>query len=93
MRSIRVRKQNSDFMVAAIHAHQNYFSYQAFSHDNSTPDFLIEAIAAPARAILIAIRRASSFVKHLRLPSLIFVVAGVEVGPDRWRRGRHNPAW
>jgi poly-gamma-glutamate capsule biosynthesis protein CapA/YwtB (metallophosphatase superfamily) len=42
MRSIRVGKQNSDFTVAAIHAHQNSFSYQAYSHDNSTPDFLIE---------------------------------------------------
>ena len=42
MRSIRVGKQNSDFMVVAIHAHQNSFSYQAYSHDNSTPDFLIE---------------------------------------------------
>jgi poly-gamma-glutamate capsule biosynthesis protein CapA/YwtB (metallophosphatase superfamily) len=29
-------------MVVAIHAHQNSFSYQAYSHDNSTPDFLIE---------------------------------------------------
>src|SRR6266566_1064690 len=42
MRSIRVGKQNSDFMVVAIHCHQNTFSYQAYSHDNSTPDFLIE---------------------------------------------------
>ena len=42
MRSIRVGKQNADFMVVAIHAHQNSFSYQAYSHDNSTPDFLIE---------------------------------------------------
>jgi poly-gamma-glutamate synthesis protein (capsule biosynthesis protein) len=42
MRSIRAGKQNSDFLVVAIHAHQNSFSYQAYSHDNSTPDFLIE---------------------------------------------------
>jgi hypothetical protein len=42
MRSIRVGKQDSDFMVVAIHCHQNSFSYQAYSHDNSTPDFLIE---------------------------------------------------
>jgi poly-gamma-glutamate synthesis protein (capsule biosynthesis protein) len=42
MRSIRIGKQNSDFMIVAIHAHQNSFSYQAYSHDNSTPDFLIE---------------------------------------------------
>src|SRR5712691_11174267 len=42
MRSIRVGKQKSDFMVVAIHSHQNSFSYQAYSHDNSTPDFLIE---------------------------------------------------
>ena len=31
-----------DFLVVAIHCHQNSFSYQAYSHDNSTPDFLIE---------------------------------------------------
>jgi poly-gamma-glutamate synthesis protein (capsule biosynthesis protein) len=42
MRSIRAGKQNADFMVVAIHAHQNSFSYQAYSHDNSTPDFLVE---------------------------------------------------
>src|SRR3979490_961930 len=42
MRSIRVEKQNSAFLVVAIHCHQNSFSYQAYSHDNSTPDFLIE---------------------------------------------------
>jgi poly-gamma-glutamate capsule biosynthesis protein CapA/YwtB (metallophosphatase superfamily) len=42
MRSIRIGKQNADFMIVAIHAHQNSFSYQAYSHDNSTPDFLIE---------------------------------------------------
>jgi poly-gamma-glutamate capsule biosynthesis protein CapA/YwtB (metallophosphatase superfamily) len=42
MRSIRVGKQDADFMVVAIHAHQNSFSYQAYSHDNSTPDFLVE---------------------------------------------------
>jgi len=42
MRSVRVGKQNSDFMVVAIHCHQNSFSYQAYSHDNNTPDFLIE---------------------------------------------------
>src|SRR5260370_35333521 len=42
MPSSRVGKQNSDFLVVAIHCHQNSFSYQAYSHDNSTPDFLIE---------------------------------------------------
>src|SRR5712691_10941762 len=42
MRNVRVGKQNSDFMVVAIHSHQNSFSYQAYSHDNSTPDFLIQ---------------------------------------------------
>ena len=41
MQSIRIGKQNSDFMVVAIHCHQNSFSYQAYSHDNSTPDFLV----------------------------------------------------
>ena len=42
MRSIRAGKQNADFIVVAIHCHQNSFSYQAYSHDNSTPDFLVE---------------------------------------------------
>jgi poly-gamma-glutamate capsule biosynthesis protein CapA/YwtB (metallophosphatase superfamily) len=42
LQSIRDGKQNSDFMIVAIHCHQNSFSYQAYSHDNSTPDFLIE---------------------------------------------------
>jgi poly-gamma-glutamate capsule biosynthesis protein CapA/YwtB (metallophosphatase superfamily) len=41
MQSIRIGKQNSDFMIVAIHCHENSFSYQAYSHDNSTPDFLI----------------------------------------------------
>ena len=42
MQSIRVGKQESDFLIVAIHCHQNSFSYQAYSHDNSTPDFLVE---------------------------------------------------
>jgi poly-gamma-glutamate capsule biosynthesis protein CapA/YwtB (metallophosphatase superfamily) len=42
IRSIRYGKQNSDFMIAAIHCHQNSFTYQSYSHDNSTPDFLID---------------------------------------------------
>lgn len=42
MQSIRAGKQVSDFMIVAIHCHQNSFSYQAYSHDNSTPDFLIQ---------------------------------------------------
>jgi poly-gamma-glutamate capsule biosynthesis protein CapA/YwtB (metallophosphatase superfamily) len=42
MQSIRVGKQESDFLIVAIHCHQNSFSYQAYSHDNSTPDFLVQ---------------------------------------------------
>ena len=42
MQSIRFGKQNSDFMIVAVHCHQNSFSYQAYSHDNSTPDFLVD---------------------------------------------------
>lgn len=42
IQSIRYGKQKSDFMIVAVHCHQNSFSYQAYSHDNSTPDFLIE---------------------------------------------------
>ncbi len=42
MQSIRIGKQNSDFLIVAIHCHQNSFSYQAYSHDNSTPDFLVD---------------------------------------------------
>jgi Bacterial capsule synthesis protein PGA_cap len=42
IRSIRFGKQNSDFMIVAIHCHQNSFSYQAYSHDNSVPDFLVQ---------------------------------------------------
>jgi hypothetical protein len=42
MQSIREGKQLSDFMVVAIHCHVNSFAFQAYSHDNSTPDFLIE---------------------------------------------------
>jgi poly-gamma-glutamate capsule biosynthesis protein CapA/YwtB (metallophosphatase superfamily) len=42
IQSIRIGKQNSDFLIVAIHCHQNSFSYQAYSHDNSTPDFLVE---------------------------------------------------
>ena len=42
MQSIRVGKQNADFLVVAIHCRRNRFSYQAYSHDNSTPDFLVE---------------------------------------------------
>jgi poly-gamma-glutamate synthesis protein (capsule biosynthesis protein) len=42
IQSIREGKQLSDFMVVAIHCHVNSFAFQAYSHDNSTPDFMIE---------------------------------------------------
>lgn len=42
LQSIRSGKQHSDFMIVAIHCHQNSFSYQAYSHDNQTPDFLVD---------------------------------------------------
>ena len=42
LQSIRAGKQTSDFMVVAIHCHQNSFAYQAYSHDNHVPDFLVE---------------------------------------------------
>jgi poly-gamma-glutamate synthesis protein (capsule biosynthesis protein) len=42
LRSIRAGKQTSEFMVVAIHCHQNSFAYQAYSHDNHVPDFLVE---------------------------------------------------
>jgi poly-gamma-glutamate capsule biosynthesis protein CapA/YwtB (metallophosphatase superfamily) len=28
-------------MIVAIHCHQNSFAFQAYSHDNQTPDFLV----------------------------------------------------
>ena len=40
--SIRNGKEYSDFMVVAIHCHQNSYSFQAYSHDNDAPNFLIE---------------------------------------------------
>ncbi len=40
--SIRDGKVRSDFMIVAIHCHQNSFAFQAYSHDNQTPDFLVE---------------------------------------------------
>ena len=39
--SVRTGKQLADFMVVAIHCHQNSFAFQAYSHDNQTPDFLV----------------------------------------------------
>ena len=42
IQSIREGKQLSDFMVVAIHCHVNSFAFQAYSHDNSTPDFLVQ---------------------------------------------------
>ena len=40
--SVRVGKQLADFLVVAIHCHQNSFAFQAYSQDHSTPNFLIE---------------------------------------------------
>jgi len=40
--SIRNGKEYSDFMVVAIHCHQNSYSFQAYSHDNDVPNFLVE---------------------------------------------------
>jgi len=40
--SVRVGKQSADFLVVAIHCHQNSFAFQAYSQDHSTPNFLIE---------------------------------------------------
>jgi poly-gamma-glutamate capsule biosynthesis protein CapA/YwtB (metallophosphatase superfamily) len=40
--SIRTGKQLADFLVVAIHCHQNSFAFQAYSHDNQTPDFLVQ---------------------------------------------------
>jgi len=42
IQSVREGKQLSDFMVVAIHCHVNSFAFQAYSHDNSTPDFLVQ---------------------------------------------------
>jgi poly-gamma-glutamate capsule biosynthesis protein CapA/YwtB (metallophosphatase superfamily) len=42
IQSVREGKQLSDFIVVAIHCHVNSFAFQAYSHDNSTPDFLVE---------------------------------------------------
>ena len=40
--SVRTGKQLADFMAVAIHCHQNSFAFQAYSHDNQTPDFLVQ---------------------------------------------------
>ena len=40
--SVRTGKQLADFMVVAIHCHQNSFAFQAYSHDNQTPDLLTQ---------------------------------------------------
>ena len=40
--SVRVGKQLADFLVVAIHCHQNSFAFQAYSQDHNTPNFLIE---------------------------------------------------
>jgi poly-gamma-glutamate synthesis protein (capsule biosynthesis protein) len=40
--SVRTGKQLADFMVVAIHCHQNSFAFQAYSHDHQTPDLLTQ---------------------------------------------------
>src|SRR5215831_9309579 len=40
--SVRAGKQLADFLVVAIHCHQNSFAFQAYSLDHQTPNFLIE---------------------------------------------------
>ncbi len=40
--SVRIGKQLADFLVVAIHCHQNSFAFQAYSQDHQTPNFLIE---------------------------------------------------
>jgi poly-gamma-glutamate synthesis protein (capsule biosynthesis protein) len=42
MTSVRNGKQLADFMVVAIHCHQNTFAFQAYSHDHQTPDLLTQ---------------------------------------------------
>ena len=42
LRSIRVGKQYSDFMVVSIHCHQNNYIYQQYGFDHEVPDFLVE---------------------------------------------------
>ena len=40
--SVRTGKQLADFMVVAIHCHQNSFAFQAYTHDHQTPDLLTQ---------------------------------------------------
>ncbi len=42
LRSIRNAKHFADFMMVAVHAHQNSYAFQRYSFDNSVPDFLVE---------------------------------------------------
>jgi poly-gamma-glutamate synthesis protein (capsule biosynthesis protein) len=42
LRSIRNGKFFSDFMMVAVHAHQNSYEFQRYSFDNAVPDFLVE---------------------------------------------------
>ncbi len=41
-KSVRNAKQSSDFVVATIHCHQGNYSFQTYTYDNDTPDFLVE---------------------------------------------------
>jgi poly-gamma-glutamate synthesis protein (capsule biosynthesis protein) len=42
LRSIRNGKYFADFMMVAVHAHQNSYAFQQYSFDNQVPDFMIE---------------------------------------------------
>jgi poly-gamma-glutamate capsule biosynthesis protein CapA/YwtB (metallophosphatase superfamily) len=42
LRSIRLGKENSDFMVASIHCHQANYAFQEYSLDDDVPDFLVD---------------------------------------------------
>lgn len=66
--SIRVGKQLADFMIVAIHCHQNSFAFQAYSHDLNVPDFLVEL------AHLAIDNGADAFVGHG-----VHTVRGVEI--------------
>ena len=42
LRSIRNGKFFADFMMVAVHAHQNSYAFQRYSFDNTVPDFLVD---------------------------------------------------
>jgi len=42
LRSIRNGKFFADFMMVSVHAHQNSYTFQRYSFDNTVPDYLVE---------------------------------------------------